>query len=89
MQYDGHGRLWKRHKPSQWEPNGQILWTTYGYNADDLPLTATDARGATTHYEHNNRHLVTDITYSAPAPIPSRLRGRSPLRSAVHGVRHR
>lgn len=49
----------------------QTAATTYTYYPDDKPLTVTDARGATTTFTYNNRDLVTNISYSGPAPVPS------------------
>ncbi|HJR06714.1 MAG TPA: hypothetical protein VJ842_05620 [Pyrinomonadaceae bacterium] len=60
MKYDGHGRLWKRTTPEQG-------LTTYSYNADDTVQSMTDARGVTTSYVYNSRHLVTNINYTIPA----------------------
>ena len=60
--YDGHGRLQSRTTPEQGT-------TTYSYFADDTTQTITDARGATTTFGYNNRHLVTNITYGVPAGV--------------------
>ena len=62
LEYDGHGRLFRRTTPEQ----GQ---TTYGYYADDAVQTVTDARGAASTLLYNNRHLVTNINYSVPAGV--------------------
>jgi RHS repeat-associated protein len=62
FQYDGHGRLWKRTTPEQ----GQ---TTYLYNTDDTLQSVTDARGASSSFVHNSRHLVTNINYGVPAGV--------------------
>ena len=62
--YDGHGRLQSRTTPEQGT-------TTYSYFADDTTQTITDARGATTTFAYNNRHLVTDVTYGVPAGVAS------------------
>jgi RHS repeat-associated protein len=60
--YDGLGRLQSRTTPEQGT-------TTYSYFADDATQTITDARGATTTFAYNNRHLVTGITYGVPAGV--------------------
>ena len=65
MSYDGYGRLISQHDPEQ--APGQN--TTFSYNADGQQLTSTDARGATTTYSYNARHLVSGIVYSAPAGV--------------------
>lgn len=66
MTYDGYGRLKTRHLPEQDAGTG----TVYNYNSDDTVSAVTDARGAAATYSYNNnRHLVTAITYSAPAGI--------------------
>jgi YD repeat-containing protein len=65
MGYDGYGRLSTKHAPEQ---NAGTA-TTYTYNPDDTILYVTDARGATATYGVNYRHLVTSISYSAPAGI--------------------
>ncbi|MFL6208705.1 MAG: S8 family serine peptidase [Pyrinomonadaceae bacterium] len=61
--YDGYGRLDWRQAPVQ------TATTTYTYYADDQMHTMTDARGATTTFSYNNRHLITNVSYSAPSPI--------------------
>src|SRR6185503_7030942 len=55
-EYDGYGRLIKRTTPEQGITN-------YSYFADNTVQTITDARGATSTFSYNNRHLVTGITY--------------------------
>jgi RHS repeat-associated protein len=60
MDYDGHGRLWRRTTPEQGV-------TTYSYNRDDTLQATTDARGVTTAFVYNNRHQVKNINYSVPA----------------------
>src|SRR5205823_3773092 len=55
--YDGYGRLRTRTTPEQGA-------TTYAYNADDTIQSMTDARGVTTSYLYNNRHLPTNINYN-------------------------
>ncbi|MCA1568077.1 MAG: S8 family serine peptidase [Acidobacteria bacterium] len=63
LEYDGHGRLWKRTTPEQGT-------TTYLYNRDDTTLSATDARNVTTAFVYYNRHLVKNINYTIPAGSP-------------------
>ncbi len=60
--YDGHGRLQNRITPEQGT-------TTYSYNQDDTINVVTDARGATTTFGYNNRHLVTSLTYGVPGGV--------------------
>jgi YD repeat-containing protein len=67
MSYDGFGRLSSRHVPEQATGTS----TLYTYTADDTILSITDARGASANYARNNRHLITGITYSAPAGTPT------------------
>jgi RHS repeat-associated protein len=55
--YDGFGRLQTRTTPEQGT-------STLSYFADDTTQTVTDARGATTTFAYNNRHLPTSITYN-------------------------
>jgi YD repeat-containing protein len=43
--------------------------TTYSYYVDDTMQTMRDARGATTTYAYNHRHLPTAIEYGAPAGV--------------------
>jgi YD repeat-containing protein len=65
MTYDGYGRLLTKHVPEQ---NAGTA-TIYAYNTDDSVQSVTDARGASATYSYNGRHLVTGISYSAPAGI--------------------
>jgi len=65
MTYDGYGRLYTRHLPEQ----NSGTATVYTYRADDTTETVTDARGATTTYNYNNRHQVNAINYTAPAGV--------------------
>lgn len=62
MAYDGHGRLQSRHDPQQ----NAGASTTFAYNADDTPLTVTDARGAVTTFSYagSNRRLATGVTHT-------------------------
>jgi RHS repeat-associated protein len=60
--YDGYGRLQSRTTPEQGA-------TSYSYFADDTVQTVTDARGATSTFSYNGRHLVTSITYGVPAGV--------------------
>jgi YD repeat-containing protein len=62
LNYDGYGRLSQRITPEQGT-------TSYTYNADDTVSTVTDARGATSTFTYNNRHLVTAITYGVPGGV--------------------
>jgi YD repeat-containing protein len=68
MSYDGYGRLNRKHVPEQ-NANVDTVWD---YNADSAVQKITDGRGAATNYAYNNRHLLTDITYTVPqnSPIP-------------------
>ncbi len=59
MEYDGHGRLKRQHRPEQ---NSNTA-TIYNYNADDSISSIVDARGASTNYKYNRRALVTEISY--------------------------
>ena len=66
MSYDGYGRMQTKHIPEQ---NAGTA-TVYAYNHDDTIQSVTDARGASATYGYNNnRHLVNEINYSAPAGI--------------------
>ena len=65
MSYDGYGRLSSQHDPEQ----ATGYNTTFTYNADDVLASSSDARGATTTYSYNSRHLITGINYSAPSGI--------------------
>ena len=67
MTYDGYGRLKTRHVPEQ-NAGTNTVWN---YNADDTVQSMTDARGAIATNGYNARHLVTSITYSAPAGTPA------------------
>ncbi|HEU4835592.1 MAG TPA: discoidin domain-containing protein, partial [Pyrinomonadaceae bacterium] len=69
MDYDGYGRLKQRHVPEQ----DENLVTTWAYNADDTLQSVTDARGASTHFSYNSRHLLTSVAWSVPelSPIPT------------------
>ena len=60
MTYDGHGRL-----KTQKSPN-QTIASTYSYNLDDTLLQGVDARGVTSDYTYNNRHLVTGVNHLNP-----------------------
>ncbi len=65
MTYDGHGRLKTRKVPEQ-NVGTATIWD---YNADDTVQKITDSRGASQTFSYNDRHLVTGISYSAPAGI--------------------
>lgn len=58
--YDGHGRLASRTTPEQGK-------TDYAYFADDTVQKVTDARGVTTTFAYNARHLPTTVTYNVTA----------------------
>jgi len=63
--YDGYGRVASKHIPEQ----NSGTATVYTYNADNTILSVTDARGATATHSYNSRHLLTQVTYNAPAGI--------------------
>ncbi len=65
--YDGHGRLKTRHSPMQADSNNQPLVISYDYNDDDTVRKVTDARGATTTFDYNNRRLPASVAYDAPS----------------------
>ncbi|HEY6806783.1 MAG TPA: DUF4214 domain-containing protein [Pyrinomonadaceae bacterium] len=58
MSYDGLGRLKTKHRPDQ----SSGMDTSYTYNHDDTLASVTDARGAVTTFEYNNRHLTTGMS---------------------------
>lgn len=60
MTYDGHGRLHTRHESKQ--NSGRV--TSFTYYGDDRLKAETDARGATTAFTYNGRHLVESAAYS-------------------------
>ncbi|HXQ74745.1 MAG TPA: hypothetical protein VN844_29850, partial [Pyrinomonadaceae bacterium] len=60
MTYDGYGRLKTKHVPEQ-NAGANTVWA---YNADDTINTITDARGATSTFTYNSRHLVTGVTHT-------------------------
>ncbi len=62
LTYDGYGRLQTRTTPEQGVTN-------YSYNSDDAINVVTDARGATTTFGYNPRHLVTSLTYGVPGGV--------------------
>ena len=64
--YDGHGRMATKHVPEQ-DAETKVTWV---YNLDDTIQTITDARGAVAAFGYNNRHLISTVSYTAPAPIP-------------------
>ncbi|MCU1265081.1 MAG: hypothetical protein JWM21_1399 [Acidobacteria bacterium] len=65
MSYDGHGRLQSRHAPEQSAGTA----TTWDYYLDDTVQKITDARSASSTYTYNSRHMVTGVTFNAPAGI--------------------
>ena len=74
--YDGFGRQKTSHVPEQKaDPNisGSTGHTTWEYNPDDTVASVTDARGVTTTFGYNARHLLNSITYSQnlPAGVPA------------------
>jgi len=70
MSYDGYGRLASKHVPEQQDSNGNPTYTTWAYKSDDAIERVTDGRGASaTYIYNNNRHLVNETHYSAPAGI--------------------
>ena len=78
MTYDGYGRLWKQHKPQQQaDPyvSGSTDHSTYLYNSDDTISSVTDARGVTTSFGYNGRHLLTSISYPQSLPFSVATRG--------------
>lgn len=73
MSYDGFGRLQTQHLPEQQvdRNNGASTdHTTWNYNNDDTVQSVTDARGVSTTFTYNARHLVTGSTFNS-AGIPS------------------
>ncbi len=60
--YDEHGRLQTRTTPEQGTVN-------YSYYDDDTVQTITDARGATSTFQYNNRGLVKSLTYGVPGGV--------------------
>jgi len=72
MAYDGYGRLQTKHVPAQQiDPNNSSSTnhTAWSYNPDDTIGSMTDARGVTSTFGYNGRHLMTSITY--PQSLPS------------------
>jgi YD repeat-containing protein len=63
MEYDGHGRLWKKRAPIE---SGD---TVYEYNPDDTVFRVTDARQAAATLTYNARHLIQDISYTVPTGV--------------------
>jgi len=61
--YDGYGRAATQKLPQQTIP------TSYAYYSDDLVQSVTDPRGVVATNTYNNRHLLTGVSYSAPAAI--------------------
>jgi len=61
--YDGYGRLQTKHLSQQSAGTA----TSYTYNSDDTVASVTDARGASSIYSYNGRHLLTGISYSVPS----------------------
>ena len=72
MAYDGYGRLQTKHVPAQQiDPNNSSSTdhTAWSYNPDDTIGSMTDARGVTSTFGYNGRHLMISITY--PQSLPS------------------
>lgn len=70
MSYDGHGRLQTKHVPEQQAVPGNSATsdhTTWEYNLDDTIQKVTDARGTAAIFSYNNRHLVTNTSYTVPS----------------------
>jgi hypothetical protein len=65
MEYDGYGRLKTKRLPEQ------TAATVYNYNADDTVSSISDARGVTSIFTYNGRHLQESITYPLPQNLPS------------------
>ena len=63
LNYDGHGRLWKRTTPEQ----GQM---EYSYNKDDTLKWVKDARGVKTNFSYSSRHQRTSISYDLANVLP-------------------
>jgi YD repeat-containing protein len=63
--YDGYGRLATGQLPQQTGATG------YTYNNDDTVATVTDPRGVVATNSYNNRHLLTQISYSVPSGMES------------------
>jgi len=51
-------------------------YNTVTYNADDTVATVTDPRGVVATYSHNDRHLVTQISYSVSSGLQSTVPAR-------------
>ncbi|HEY0380275.1 MAG TPA: S8 family serine peptidase [Pyrinomonadaceae bacterium] len=63
VEYDGHGRAWKKRAPGAAGP------TIIEYFADDSVKKLTDARTATTNFTYNVRAQVTGVSYTAPSGV--------------------
>ena len=73
MTYDGYGRPKTKHVPEQNADTsiaGSTDHTTWNYNDDDTVLSVTDARGITTTFDYNARHLLTSITHPTAQTLP-------------------
>src|SRR6266849_10934845 len=74
MTFDGYGRLKTKHVPEQQlDPNNSSYadHTTYSYFDDDTVNTVKDARGVTSTFGSNARHLITSITYPDAQSLPA------------------
>lgn len=77
MTYDGHGRL-QTSKAAD-----QTAAAQYTYFDDDAAKSVTDARGSVTPYAYNDScHLVTGVSYSAPASAQTDKGGTTPISPA-------
>lgn len=63
--YDGYGRTKTRNVPGE-DPGAT---TTWNYYADDTVQSIVDPRGATATFVYNSRHLLTNVSYTAPSGI--------------------
>ncbi|HXI26735.1 MAG TPA: carbohydrate-binding protein [Pyrinomonadaceae bacterium] len=68
IDYDGYGRVWKKHVPEQQDQSGNPTYTTRAYNNDDTIASVSDGRGVTSTLAYNGRHLLTSITYPQTLP---------------------
>src|ERR1043165_2247031 len=92
MSYDGFGRLKTRKVPEQKvDPsiNGSTDHTTWTYNADDTVQSITDARGITTIFGYNARHLLTSITYPPAQSLPPGIPASSNVTYIYDAARNR
>jgi YD repeat-containing protein len=72
MTFDGYGRLQTRHVPEQQVDSNNSSstdHTAWAYNADSTINSVTDARGVTTTFGYNARHLLTSVVNPQSLPI--------------------